>query len=117
MDIWTHAIAYVISDPYFWPSMALTAIVGMYVAAAIYDGETEQIKKVFIVLLSYAALIVMTTYARISGEIDFVRHAIPGNEFKPVAGIVTTLIITLFYVFGMAIGMVVTRIAHNGKRG
>lgn len=106
------ALIYVASDPYFWVSMAFTTIMGMFIAAAIYDGQLKEIKKFLIGLGGYASLLIMTTGARI---IPYLSQT-PGDfPYMPLAGIATVFYLTVFYLFGMCLGVCVSHCAH--KRG
>lgn len=106
------AFKYVVSDQYFWIAMSLTTIVGVYISAAIYDGETKELKKFMASLGAYIALILMTTYARISPNLDTIT---PNHQYQTYAGSVTLLLVTLFYLLGMGLGVIITRRAHGGK--
>lgn len=105
------SFTYITQDQYFWYAMAFTTIIGQFISAAIYDGETKEIKKFLIGLGAYASLIVMTTSARV-WPILLSGREIQHNG-QPLAGIETIVIVTVFYLLGMVIGVFTTRHAHR----
>lgn len=111
MQYLTASFSYVTGDRYFWLSMAITFIIGMFISSSIYNGEVKEVKKLLIGLSSYASLIIMTTSARIYPQIigttagDMASH--------PFAGIMTIFVVTLFYAFGMAWGI---RVVYHAKK-
>ena len=99
---------YVASDAYFLPSMAATAIIGLFVGAVVYDGCVQDLKKMLISLFSYATLIMMVTAERVIPSFYdgvFRTH-------HPFSGIATILSVTLFYLLGMVVGVWITNKAH-----
>lgn len=105
------AIIYVASDQYFTIAMALTMIMGMFISAAIYDGETKEIKKFLISMGAYVSLILMTTYARVVPNLYTIT---PSKQYMTFAGTVTIVLVTIFYLLGMCLGILITRLAHKG---
>ena len=41
------AAIYVMSDPFFWPSMAFTTLVGIFVGAVIHNGDMHRSERLF----------------------------------------------------------------------
>jgi hypothetical protein len=108
----TPAFYYVTMDQFFWISMAFTTIIGIYVSAAIYDGETREIKKFLIGLGAYATLIFITTCGRVFPQII---NTIPrAQSHMPFASMITIFLVTTFYLIGMIIGIYITKYAHKG---
>lgn len=107
--IW-QSILYVTGDPFFWASMGFTTMVGIFVGAVIYDGQVDQIKKLIAALTSYVILLLVVNLTRVIPEMIMAT-----NPFKPIASAVTTVIVTIFYLFGMWLGVKLVKRAHNGK--
>lgn len=99
---------YVISDGYFWPSMAVTTMIGLFIGSVIYDGCVQEIKKFMISMLAYAFMIITVTTERILPlfyDGVFRTH-------RPFSSIATVLLVTLFYLLGMWLGVLTTKKAH-----
>lgn len=108
----TRAAQYVISDPYFYGSMAVTILMGMFIGAIIYNGDFQQVKKGLISIISYFILIVITQLARIFPKLTDVSE----NQYhQPLAAIETIIFITIAYIFGMIWAVILVRKAHNGN--
>ena len=99
---------YVVGDTYFWPSMTFTTLVGIFISAVIYDGNLEQVKKGLFAIFSYVMLLITVTATRVIDEIP-----IAPVPYKPIAGLVTTFIVTAFYLFGMWIGVRIVKHARQ----
>jgi hypothetical protein len=110
MNILFSSFFYVIQDTYFWPSMAFTVMVGIFIGSVIYDGDLVQIKKLIFSLIAYMSLLLMVNLGRILPEISVVSE-----PHKPVAATVTMVVVTLFYLFGMWLGVKITQKAHPGR--
>jgi len=103
-----NSFAYVISDGFFWPSMAVTVMIGLFVGSTIYDGCVAEVKKMIISLFIYAGIIITITSERIYPSlIDGIERV-----HNPFAGITTILTVTIFYLLGMLVGVLVTKHAH-----
>lgn len=109
MNYLMESLKYVAGDYYFIPSMAMIVICGLFVGSVIFNGDVQQIKKGIVVLLSYASLLVMVNYARIYPLFSTFS---PEHSRQPLAGIVTILFVTIFYLLGMCWGVYVTKKAH-----
>jgi RsiW-degrading membrane proteinase PrsW (M82 family) len=101
---------YITSDPFFWPSMSFTTLIGIFIGSVIYDGDMEQIRKALITLCSYCFMLLTVTTTRIMPTIPFTTH-----PERPFAGVVTIFLVTIFYILGMFLGVFITRKAHNHK--
>jgi len=102
---------YVVKDQYFFPSMAIVVMIGIFIGSTVYDGCVRELKKMMLSLGIYAAMIITITSERIIPALFegvFRIH-------RPFAGIVTVLLITFFYFIGMLVGTVITRHAHKGE--
>jgi len=110
IDIILQAFKYVTSDFYFWPSMTFTTMVGIFIGAVIYDGDVREVRKGLIALASYVLLLATVNLTRVIPEIG--AASVP---YKPIAGIVTMILVTVFYLFGMWLGVKITKRAHKGR--
>jgi membrane protein DedA with SNARE-associated domain len=107
-SLW-ESILYVMNDPYFWPSMAITVTIGMFIGSAIYNGCVQQLKKTLLSLAVYSSLIMMVTSQRVVPmlyEGVFRKH-------HPFSGIATIIWVTIFYLAGMCLGVYVTNRSHK----
>lgn len=111
MNIILQSLYYVTSDFYFWPSMTFTTMVGIFIGAVIYDGDLKQIGKALVAISSYILLLTTANLTRVIPEINVVV-----NPYKPIAGIVTMVIVTIFYLLGMFLGVLITKHAHRGRK-
>lgn len=105
---------YVTSDPYFWPSMAITVIIGYLVGAVIYDGILRDVSKAIVTVFSYAFMIVSVSATRIFPQIMGPNSII--DRTKPLAGLWTIFFVTIFYLIGMWIGVVLCRYAVKNQK-
>lgn len=110
MNFTIESLKYVAGDYYFVPSMAIIAMMGIFIGAVIYNGDVKEIKKVIAVVLTYAALLAMANLSRIIPLLGLTK-----NNYQPLAGMVTLFFVTIFYVLGMGWGVYLTKKAHNGK--
>ena len=106
------SILYVAHDPFFWPSMAFTTMVGVFIGAIIYDGNTTEVKKMIASLMCYAILIMTVNATRV---IPLLQASTNGVLHQPFASIVTIATVTIFYLLGTFIGVRITKKAHFGK--
>ena len=93
-------INYVISDPYFWPSMAFTTLVGIFIGAVVYDGLLHEVKKMLLSLTVYAFIILTVNLGRALPDVYAIEES-----FKPLAPSVTIVLVTVFYLLGMYLGV------------
>jgi len=108
ISTFVNSLLYVVADPFFWPSMAITVIIGIFIGSVVYDGCVQEIKKFMISMLAYVFMIVAVTTERIYPSlIDGVERV-----HNPFAGISTVLLVTIFYLLGMWLGVLVTKKAH-----
>lgn len=107
-------IIYVISDPFFLPSMAFTTMMGLFIGAVIYNGDIREVKKMLLSLFSYALLIITVTLTRVVPQIPLEINGVqPGVH--PFASIITIFTVTIFYLLGTYLGVRITKKAHNKK--
>lgn len=106
------SLNYVTTDQFFWLAMGMTTVLGLFIGAVVYDGVIKDVKKVVIVLLSYVSILSFTNYARILPII--IKDGIH-EQNQPLAGIVTILLVTFFYLLGMILGVFITNKAHKGN--
>lgn len=100
IQMFTNSIIYVMSDPFFWPSMSFTTMVGIFIGAVIHDGDTKQLNNTLLSLAAYGTLILVTNLTRV---LPLVGNSI--NPAKPLASIATTLLVSIFYLLGLFIGV------------
>lgn len=104
------SFTYVISDVYFWPSMAVIMMIGVFIGSVLYDGCVKEVKKMVVSLSIYGLLIATVTSSRVIpdfAEGRFVLH-------HPFSGIATVVLVTLFYLLGIYLGVKITKHAHGG---
>jgi len=109
-SLW-ESILYVIADGYFWPSMAIIVMIGLFVGSTIYDGCIKEIKKMLISLSIYGLMIIAVTSSRVVPDFFDGRFLV----HHPFSGVATVLLVTIFYSLGLFIGVKITRHAHQGK--
>ena len=105
------SLLYVISDPFFWPSMGMTVAIGIFIGSVIYDGVLSGVKKMFVSLACYALLIGTVNLTRV---VPTLPHVDPTKGYQVFASIITVLIISLFYGLGSYLGVCLTKKAHKG---
>ena len=109
MNLIKPELLYVVGDAFFFPSMAVTSIIGIFIGAVIYYGNFKELKKMIISLFCYASLIATVTLTR------SIPH-LAETEFKhPFSGAMTILFVSAFYLLGTFIGVKVTKFAHPKK--
>lgn len=108
MNLILNSFIYVMSDGFFWPSMAITVMIGIFVGSTVYDGCVAEMKKMILSLFIYAGIIITVTSSRIFPSLfDGVNRV-----HNPFSGIATILLVTIFYLLGMCLGVCITKHAH-----
>lgn len=112
MNYLFESLRYVMTDAYFLPAMGFTCAIGVFIGSLLYDGLLPEVKKAIISIISYAFLVSMTNFGRIvpivlSGRVHEVK--------QPFAGIATLVFVTVYYILGMLLGVMITRHAHKGR--
>lgn len=110
MNLIWESIKYVTSDPWFGASMGMTASMGIFIGAILFDGLLTEVRKGIVTIISYAFLLGIANYTRIAPIVfsgDF--H----NPNQPFAGLSTIFFVTIFYCLGMLMGVWVTKLAHK----
>jgi len=105
------SVLYVMADPYFWPSMAIIVMIGLFIGSTIYDGCVKEIKKMILSLSIYGLMIITVISSRVLPDYfdgKFILH-------HPFSGIATVLLVTIFYSLGMYFGVLLTKHAHKGE--
>lgn len=103
---------YIAEDPYFWPSMAVTVMIGLFIGAVIYDGCVEYVKKFLISSIFLVMLISTVSVLRIGPQLENFTLMTHG---EPLAGLATIISVTVFYLLAMVAGVRVTRHVHKGR--
>ena len=106
MSIFLTLLKYVINDSYFFPSMAFTVMIGLFIGSIIYNGDVTQVKKMIASILCYMILIITVNLTRVMPQIT-------SEQIKPLAFCVTVLLITVFYLFGTFLGVMITKRANK----
>ena len=112
-DIFVNATNYVVGDQHFWLSMALTSMISMYVGSVVYNGDLKEIKKGLVAVGAYAGILAITNAWRIIPSLANLPSEV---SHLPLAGIITLTFVSIFYIFGMFLGVSITKYAHNNKR-
>ena len=110
MNLILQDVLYVISDPFFLPSMAFTTMLGIFIGAVIYDGNFKQVKRMLLSLFCYASLIVTVTLTRVIPRVSAGILTI-----HPYAQIITIIGVTIFYLLGVFIGVKIIIATHRRK--
>jgi hypothetical protein len=97
------SLAYVYNQNMFWGSMGFTTAIGLFVGVMLFDGNIEKTKKGMVATLSYASMLLWTTFVRILPN-ALERNFVFTNA-QPLAGIATIIFITIFWVLGVLIGV------------
>jgi uncharacterized membrane protein YfcA len=103
---------YVTNDPFFWPSMAFTVIIGAYIGAVVYDGILKEVKKMMLSLSVYALMILTVDITRVIPQIN---AGLVNDVRKPIASVATIILVTIFYALGMYLGVKMVNKAHDEK--
>ena len=112
INILFQTLIYVISQPYFWASMAFITTIGIYIGAVVYDGVLKEIKKLCLSLFVYMTLLLIVNLTRVVPQTV-------GKDFpKLISGYsqsITIIIVTIFYFLGMYLGVRLVNKAHKGR--
>jgi hypothetical protein len=110
MNFITQAFIYVVTDSFFFPSMAFVTMVGIFIGAVIYDGNMRDLKKMLVSLICYGVLIAMVNLTRVIPQLPVTT---PDKLHQPLASIETMLLVTIFYLLGTFVGVEVVKYAHR----
>jgi len=106
------SVLYVIADGFFWPSMAVVVMIGVFIGSVLYDGCVKEIKKMLISVFAYAFMIMSVNFTRVLPQMGTEQII---DVRKPLASIGTIFLVTIFYLLGMWLGVMTTGHAHKGK--
>lgn len=109
----TNVINYITSAPYFWLSMGMVSAVAIFVGAIIYDGNLSAATKGLISVILYAFFIFQVDFTRINNLFSKFPDKIDTTRY---AGIVTILIVTIFWIIGIVIGVIASYFARKIAR-
>ncbi len=107
------SIEYVVSVPYFWPTMGSVTAISIFIGSMIFDGHTRDSLKALIAILVYAAFLFFVQINRIlyySQNSDSIKYT-----YMSYAQSVTLVFITFFWILGVILGTVTTRLVHHYK--
>ena len=95
-------LPYIVKAPYFWASMGLITAVSMLLTALIFDHDIQEIKKATFAKFMFIIMLFYVTFSRVSAITSF-------HDAKNIpmiyAGIVTILVVTLFWFIGTFFGV------------
>lgn len=97
------SFCYVYHQSFFWHSMGITTIIGMFIGGIIYDGIMSQVKKGIVSLFFYSIIISAITLTRTIPQID--RAVELHVEYQIFSNVATIILVSLFYFLGMFIGV------------
>lgn len=106
------SLVYVISDPFFWPAMAFTTIVGIFMGAVIFDGDSQQARKTLFALIFYILLVASVNLSRTLPQIS---SGVAADPYKPIASVVATILVSIFYLSGVYLGVKIVKRAHKAN--
>lgn len=86
----------------FWLGMGLTVSVGMLIGGTFYNGDLTKAGKGIAMLFSYILLLTFFTYSRVAEVGRTIGFSRPEQAY---AGMVTTLVVSFFYLLGIYIGV------------
>lgn len=107
------SISYVVGVPYFWPTMGSVSALSIFVGSMIFDGNTRDSLKALIALLVYAAFLMFVQINRIlyyTPTSDSIKYT-----YMSYAQSVTLVFITFFWVLGVLLGTVTSRLVRRHK--
>ena len=97
------SLKYVAGQNAFWESMGFTSAMATFVGVLLFNGNVDHAKRGTIAVFAYAIMLLWTTFARI------LPNAIERNfiyqDGRAFASIVTIFYITVFWLFGILIGV------------
>jgi hypothetical protein len=108
MNYWLATFEYITHDPYFWPSMSITSIVGVFIGAVVHNGDLRQARKTLVSLGFLVFLIIVVNVNRVLPQIG--PETPPSHPF---ASVLTVLSVTLFYLIGMTLGILAVKKARG----
>jgi hypothetical protein len=90
--------------------MGFTTLIGLFIGSVIYDGDMKEMKKALITLGSYCIMIMISNVTRVIPQIPVTT---PNKLHQLFASVTTLAIVTVFYLFGMFLGVYITKKAHK----
>jgi large-conductance mechanosensitive channel len=97
---------YISQAPFFWASMGLITGIGMFIGSIIYNGDVKAISKAIITLIVYITLLSSINFTRIYSVFCTVGIQ---SSVMAFGGVLTSIVISLFYITGMFVGVVLTK--------
>lgn len=110
MNYITDAFYYVISDPFFMPSLTAVTIMGLFVGATVFNGDVKLSHKYLFSFFIYSFVLSLVNLSRILPRIFDGRITVTS---QPLAGTETNFFVTVAYLAGMYIGVLITKKAHK----
>lgn len=107
----TESFKYVTGDLFFLPSMAVVVIMSLFVGATVFNGDVKLLSKYIFTFFTYSLLLTFVNLTRIVPDIFNSPIVYIG---KPLAGTLTNLFVTVAYLLGIYLGVLITKKAHKG---
>lgn len=107
------SFTYVVFAPFFWQAMALVTIISMFVGVLVYNGDLGKLGKTTMTIITYGGMIMLTSITRIYSYTQFsFAQMLQGQG---LAGPMTILIVTIFYLIGLYLGLVAHKLGRRGN--
>jgi uncharacterized membrane protein YfcA len=97
---------YISQAPFFWGSMGMITGIGMFIGSIIYNGDVNSMVKAIVTLFVYITLLTSMNITRIYDVYYNIGIQDPARAF---GGILTSLVVSSFYIFGMYLGVFITK--------
>lgn len=107
-----NSLLYISQAPYFIETLGLVMACSAWVGASVYNGDLKMLTKGIITIGSYAAFLYLITSTRVNNVVNTVGIT---NQVMAYAGLVTILVLTIFYILGMIIGVLTIYLVHKNK--
>jgi len=113
LDLLLTTLGYITTAPYFWFTMGLVASAAMFVGAIIFDGNLSTTARGVIGLLSYIFFLIQVQLNRVTFTLNSGKS--PGIKHMAYAGTVTIAIISVFWLFGVFLGVLTIYLSRKKK--
>lgn len=111
MNLFLETSQYVVNVPYFWITMGTIVSIAMFIGALIFNSDIRALTKSLISLTIYESFLVFVQFNRINNYYTFTEKN--QNKYMAYAQMVTLVYITTFWVLGLIIGVIVSRIIRK----
>lgn len=115
-QIFMSTFNYVTNDGYFLPVMTASFIIAMFCGAVVHDGDLKGAKKTIFTMASYAAMLILTNSARITTALSDSKDILDNHNYNMAyAANMTTILMTVFWIFGLLFGICAVKYARRRK--